>query len=210
MSKKKAHAGSALREQIAAEAARIMVESGNPSYLVAKKKAAQRLGAADGHGLPNNEEIERAIVEYQRLFLADTQPGHLRRLREAGLQAMRLLEPFGPRLVGPVLEGTADHYSEVNLHVFADTVEDVGLYLMNHDIPADLSTRRLREPGGANVEQPEYRFVAGDIPVGVTVFSGPSGRQPPVSPVDGRPMRRASMKQVEALLAEPGDAGLLD
>lgn len=209
MTKKKAHAGSTLRERIAAEAARIMVESGNPSYLVAKKKAAQRLGAADGHALPNNEEIERAIGEYQRLFLADTQPGHLRHLREEGLKAMRLLEPFDPRLVGPVLEGTADHYSEVNLHVFADAVEDVGLYLMNHGIPSELSSRRLREARGANVEQPEYRFVAGDIPLGVTVFWGPSARQPPVSPVDGRPMRRASMRQVEALLAEPGDAGLL-
>lgn len=187
-----------------------MVESGNPSYLLAKKKAAHRLGVPEGRALPNNEQIEKAIVEYQRLFLADSQPGHLRRLRESAVQAMRLLRDFSPRLVGPVLEGTADHYSEVNLHVFADAVEEVGLYLMEQGIPADLATRRLRDAGGRNVEQPEYRFVAGDVPVGLTVFHGPSARHAPISPVDGRPMRRAALKQVEALLDADTDAGILN
>ncbi len=192
----------ALREHIAREAARILVESGSRNFLQAKRKAAQRLGVEGERGLPGNDEVERALYEYQRLFHPDRHDADLRRLRETGLQAMRLLERFSPRLVGAVLEGTADRYSEVNLHLFADAVEEVGLFLMDQGIPAELMDRRLRDARGRQVQQPEYRFMAGDVPVGLTVFVGPGERQSPLSPVDGRPMRRASLAQVSALLGE--------
>ena len=40
-------------------------------------------------------------------------------------------------------------------------------------------------------------------PIEATVFPPEGIRQAPVSPVDGRPMRRASALEVEALLQEP-------
>jgi len=41
------------------------------------------------------------------------------------------------------------------------------------------------------------------VPIALTVFDGPSGRHAPLSPVDGRPMRRAALAEVERLLS-PG------
>ena len=48
---------------------------------------------------------------------------------------------------------------------------------------------------------PGQRFELEDQPIEVTVFPTDGIRQSPVSPVDGRPMKRASAIEVEALLA---------
>ena len=82
------------------------------------------------------------------------------------------VERFSPRLVGPVLDGTADQHSEVNLHLFADPVEMVGHFLMEQHIPHELGERRLRMPSGDQARLPEYRFLAGDVAMALTVFSG--------------------------------------
>ena len=195
-----------VRQHIAREAARILVESGNRNFLQAKRKAAQQLGISDARNLPGNDEIEQALMDYQRLFRAHVQPKHLRRLRETAAEGMRFLGHFAPRLVGPVLEGTADQHSEVTLHLFADQVEQVGAFLLERGIPNELGERRLRMPSGEYVRVPEFRFLAGDVPVALTVFSGPGTRQPPLSPVTGRPMRRAALREVEALLEAADDA----
>jgi len=58
-----------LRRALAQEAARIMAEHGVQDFLLAKRKAAERLGVTDVSAvLPKNREIEVALAEYQRLF----------------------------------------------------------------------------------------------------------------------------------------------
>jgi hypothetical protein len=194
-----------LRRRIAQEAARVMAQSGGRNFLQAKRKAAEQLGVSDARHLPSNREVEDALAAYQRLFLAERQGEELQRLRRTAAEAMRFLAAFAPRLVGPVLEGTADTHSEVNLHLFSDSVEEVGHFLRERGVPAALSERRLRLAAEVYAGQPEYRFLAGGVPIALTVFAGPAGRQSPLSPVDGRPMRRASLAELERLLA-PGNA----
>jgi hypothetical protein len=46
-----------------------------------------------------------------------------------------------------------------------------------------------------------YKFVAGDVPIELTVFDYDGIREAPMSPVDGRPMRRGSLRDLEVLLA---------
>ena len=115
-----------MRQRIAQEAARLIVSEGIRDYLVAKRKAAERLGAPDTQNLPRNIEVEQELAAYQRLFQEQNQPSRLRELREAALNAMRFFERFEPRLTGSVLSGTAGAHSDVNLHLFADAPEDVG------------------------------------------------------------------------------------
>lgn len=190
-----------LRQMVATEAARIMVEQGSRDFGQAKRKAAARLRVDPRHSLPGNPEVELALEEYLRLFRADTQPGELRRRREAAVEAMRMFEAFRPRLVGPVLNGTADGFSAVNLHLFADAPEEVDQALMERGIPFDADLRTVRATTDRTENLPLYRFVAGDITVEMTVFPPEGLRQAPLSPVDGRPMQRAAIDKVEALLA---------
>lgn len=191
-----------IRRRIAEHAARLMAEEGFTSYFAAKQKAAERLGVSSTRHLPNNREIEDALVSYQRLFQGPEQIGRLQRLRRTALAAMRFLDRFRPRLVGPVLSGTAAEHTAVSLHLFCDTPEEVGLFLMEQDIPYDLAERRLRVNPSTIAAYPSFQFAADDAQIELIVFSSKEIRQAPCSPVDGRPMRRATLPEVESLLAE--------
>lgn len=198
-----------MRQRITVEAARIMAEEGVRDYLVAKRKAADRLGAPGTENMPRNREIQEAVAEYQRLFLGESHELHLRRLREAALEAMAFFARFRPRLVGSVLDGTASDWSEVSLHVFADTPEDVVVFLLDKGIPFEPGERRLRFNRDDWEPFPVYRFMAGDVPVDLTVFASNGLRQAPRSQVDGQPMDRANREAVQRLLAGDGTASLL-
>ena len=195
-----------MRLRIAQEAARIMAEEGVHDFLSAKRKAAARLGAADTRHLPRNTEIEQALIDYQRLFHPGAHAHRLERLRTAALESMRFFDRFDPRLVGSVLNGTANEHSDLNLHLFADTPEDVVLFLMQKHIPFQTSERRLRLTNESSEMYPVYRFMAGDTPIDLTVFPCAGLRQAPLSAVDGKPMRRANITALMELM-ETGREG---
>jgi len=77
--------------------------------------------------LPKNVEIEAALREHQRLFGGDSHDHTLKEQRRIALDTMRMLNEFQPRLVGSVLTGTATAHSDINLHLFADASESVGM-----------------------------------------------------------------------------------
>jgi len=198
------------RRRVAQEAARLMSEHGIRDFHRAKLKAAERLGILDTQALPRNQEIEQALREHQRLFLADSQPQSLRARREAALEAMRFLARFEPRLVGAVLDGTADAHSAVCLHVFSDDPDAVHRYLHEHGVPYETQTRRLRISRDEQVEFPVLLFAADALPFDLTVLPRDALRQAPLDRVDEKPMHRAGLAAVEALLAEDGDADELE
>ena len=189
-----------LRYAVAEEAARIMREQGVDDYLLAKRKAADRLGVTDASILPRNTEIEAALVAHQRLFAAERHESDLASLRRSALEAMRLMADFQPRLVGPVLAGTASPHSEINLHLFTESPETVSIRLEERGVPHEVLERRLRYERDRTVTYPALRFVAGRQTVDAVVFPLDGIRQAPSSPVDGKPMRRATAAEVEALL----------
>jgi hypothetical protein len=195
--------GDNLRRALAQEAARIMAEHGIRDFFVAKRKAAERLGVTDGSAvLPKNTEIETALAEYQRLFGGESHVESLYAQRSAALSAMRYLSEFEPRLVGSVLSGTATEHSEVQLHLFAERAESVALKLLDQGIPHEVTERRVKMNAERVLAYPGIRFEMDDQSIEATVFPTDGIRQAPVSPVDGRPMKRANAFEVEALLDE--------
>jgi hypothetical protein len=198
------HGGRAqeLRRQIALEAARLMSEHGIRDFHLAKRKAAERLGAGEDVGLPKNSEIEDALREHQRLFHADEQPARLRQLREVAREAMHFFVRFQPRLVGPVLDGTADRHSAVCLHLFSDAPEDVVAFLGEQGIPYEEQNRRLRTSHDAQREYPVLLFSADEVAIDLTVLPLDAIRQAPLDRIGDRPMRRAALAALEELLAE--------
>ncbi len=188
-----------MRQRLAQKTAQILLESGTRDFYAAKQKAAHQLGATDTKSLPTNTEIELALSEYQRLFRGNTQPEHLSHLREIAVEAMQFLKKFKPRLVGSVLSGTADKYSVIKLHVFADTVESIGFYLADNKIPNKLGECRLKLATEQFQNYSTYEFIVDDIQLELIVFLAKQ-KQVPLSPVDGKPMQRADITEVELLL----------
>jgi len=189
-----------LRTAIAQEAARLMAEHGIQDYLVAKRKAAERYGVTDNAVLPKNTEIEEALAGYQRLFGGGLHADSLGEQRRAALQAMRMLAPFEPRLVGPVLSGTATPHSDIQLHVFIDSSEALYTHLLDRRYAYEVLERRLRMNPERQLGVPTVRFETAGNTVEAFIFPKDGIRQAPVSPVDGKPMRRAGVGEVERLV----------
>jgi len=179
-----------------------MSENGIRDFALAKRKAAMQHGVEHSRNLPSNEEVERALLEYQRLFLSESQPAHLRSLRKTALKAMQLFAQFKPCLVGPVLNGSADAHAVIYLHLFADTPEQVLIALMENHIPYEQGERHVQLTSGQGRTLPKFSFVAGDTPIEITVYPAEGRRLIPLSPVDGKPMKRGDRRQLELLLQE--------
>ncbi len=199
--------GDMMRQAIAREAARLMIEHGHADYGVAKRKAAERFGVTDLAVLPKNTEIEEALGEHQRLFGAETHASELTAMRGTALEAMRLLAEFEPRLVGPLLSGTATAHNGITLHLFADTPETVAVALIDRGIRHEVAQRRFRTRRDGVEAFPALRFMAGSHEVDATIFPRDGIRQAPLGPVDGKPMRRATLAEVEGLVIK-GDSHL--
>ncbi|MBX9401837.1 hypothetical protein K4L06_11005 [Lysobacter sp. BMK333-48F3] len=198
------HAQTRIRERrhrLAHEAARLIAESGIRDYHQAKLKAAERLGIYDDASLPRNREIEDALREYQRLFQRDNLGG-LRQRREAALRAMEFFASFEPRLVGPVLDGTADARSPVALQLYSDDADAVPRFLEQHHIPAEARERRFRLDRERSLDAPVWLFSAEELSFDLSVLPLDVLRQAPLSSVDEKPMKRASATQLRQLLAD--------
>ena len=196
--------GDRARLQLAQEAARLIVEHGIRDYRVAKVKAAERLGINSRGSLPGNAEVESAVHNHLSLFGGESHADHLDLLRESALAAMELLDAFSPRLVGPVLQGTADHNSAINLHVFTDSPESIAFELDANGYDCRPYERRLKTSRGKGAKAATfagYEFRLEHAAVQATIFPVDGIRQAPISPIDGRPMKRADQKAVASLLS---------
>jgi hypothetical protein len=190
------------RRVLAQEAARIIVEQGIDDFRIAKLKAAERLGMSGRGALPGNTEIESAVAEHLKLFGREHHVNLLRTLREAALAAMELLSAFTPRLVGPVLNGTANANSPINLHVFADNAELVAMQLQECAVAYRPFERRLKSRRNQTETFAAFRFIQNESSIEATVFPVDGVRQAPISPVDGKPMQRATASAISRLLTE--------
>ena len=137
-----------LAEEIAAAAARLVVEDGM-EYSAAKRKAARDMGRRSGRAgeLPSNEQVEDEVRGYIELFCADTQPAELRALREVALVWMRRLAEFRPHLGGAVWRGTATRQSVVHLDLYCDDPKAAEIALINAGVDYDVASLDSRSGG---------------------------------------------------------------
>lgn len=132
---------SALTAEIAASAARLVVEEGM-EYGPAKRRAARALGR---HGtrsteMPDNTAVEDEVRAYLALSCADSQPAELAALREVAAHWMARLAEFRPHLTGAVWRGTATRLSAVHLQLFCDDPKAAEIAMLNLGIDFDIAS----------------------------------------------------------------------
>lgn len=189
----------ATRLRLADEAARYMGEHGMRDYQWAKEKAAQHLSIPQRAAWPSNREINSALSARQALFGGAKHQHRQQLLREQALRAMRLLKSFSPKLVGPVLEGTAGVGVPVTLHVVADHSESVEACLNRVAADCEFSEKRMRCADNRQRGYACLTFERDDVVFEVVVVGPGEQANPPLSPLTGKPFRRASISQLEAL-----------
>ena len=132
---------SALTAEIAAAAARLVVEEGM-EYGPAKRRAARALGKHSPRSveMPDNAAIEAEVRDYLALFCADTQPAELAALRDVAAHWMDRLSEFRPHLTGAVWRGTATRLSSVHLQLFCDDPKAAEISMLNRGIDFDVGS----------------------------------------------------------------------
>jgi hypothetical protein len=199
MAKQRSRRDTNLRRQLAYMAARMIAEDGINDYATAKQKAARQAGLADANLLPDNQEIEEALREYQGLYQKDEQPAHLRHLREVAVKVMREFDEFRPALVGSVLSGTAGQFSDVNLQLFTDDPKALSIFLLNRRYRFEEGTKRVQR-GGRFDEVPQISLEVDDVTVTMTVLDPDDERSAARPRAADEPAVRARLPDVEALL----------
>jgi hypothetical protein len=197
-----------IRQLIAQSAARMMAEDGISDYAYAKKKAGRQIGSLDSDVLPSNAEIEVELKLYNSLFLSEEQPENLQELRKNALYTMQLLERFNPYLTGSVLDGSAGLGSETHIHLFADSLKDVEMFLLNQDIPFHTNEKTYRvmndgkrdKKGDSRKKVPVFSLEMATGFIKLSVFEVDEIRTPVKRTVDGSNAERADIADVKKLL----------
>lgn len=150
-----------LSAEIAAAAARLVVEEGM-EYGAAKRRAARDLGAGRRSvGLPGNDEVENEVRAYIDLFHADSQPVELAALRELAARWMERLPAFRPHLTGAVWRGTATRLSDIHIDLYCDDPKSAELALIDMRVDYEVST--IERPRGESASVLNL-YVPGDAP----------------------------------------------
>jgi hypothetical protein len=130
---------SPLADEIAAAAARLVVEEGM-EYGPAKRRAAKSLGVNRPAELPSNEALEDEVRDYLALFRADSQPAELAALRTLALQWLQRLAAFRPHLAGAVWRGTATRDSAIHIELYCDDPKSAEIDLINQGLDFDVGS----------------------------------------------------------------------
>lgn len=189
-----------LRRQIAWEAARLMYDRQESEYYRAKMKAARRIcqGWVKPADLPSNGEIRDEIQALARLHEGERQREKLYDMRIEALRVMKILARFRPRLIGSVLTGHVRQGSDIDIHLFSDSISSVCLALDDESLIYDVQRKRVRKGGEERLFT--HIHVKDRFPVELTIYAADQAHIITKSSVTGKPMERASIAELEQLL----------
>jgi hypothetical protein len=188
--------------EIAAAAARLIVEEGL-EYGAAKRRAARDLRVGRGSvALPGNDVVEDEVRSYIDCFHADSQPAELAALRAVAASWMERLAEFRPHLAGAVWRGTATRRSSIHIDLYCDDSKSAELALIDKRIDYEVSSTegpRGRSIDVLNVFTPSAEL-GGIVHVAFTVLDYDDLRGALRSDARGR-SQRGDLAALRALLA---------
>ena len=193
-----------IRGLIACEAARLMYEDGVREYRDAKRKAAKRFGPEKalslGSHLPTNAEIHEELARLIAQREEEVLPQRLLRLRLMALSYLELFEEFSPYLVGSVLSGAVTERSDVDIHLFSDSIETVENLLRERGIPFQTETVPIRK-GGVIKDYTHIYLEDDGVEIECSIYPAKERRNRTISSITGRPMERASATLLKKIIA---------
>ncbi len=191
---------SKLRRQICFEAARAMYFRHESEYYRAKQKAARRIckGWIKPRDLPSNAEIRAEIQALARLHEGEKRTDNLKQMRLVALRLMRLLERFRPKLIGSTLTGHIRQGSDIDLHVFSDSLEAVTTALDEQMLFYDVQRKRVRKEGQERIFT--HIQLKDAFPVEITVYAARELQNVSRCSITGKAIARASLAQLSQLL----------
>jgi hypothetical protein len=173
-----------IRQLIAREAARLMYEEGVREYRDAK---------------PSNTEIHEELQRLIGLYEEEALPERLLSLRLAALRQMEILERFHPCLVGSVLSGAVTERSDIDIHLFAESCEEVEEFLRGEGIPFEQEVVTIRH-GREFIDYHHLYLNDNGVVVECSIYPFEDIHRVPKSSITGKPMERANVKRLKGVI----------
>ncbi len=189
------------KRRVAEEAARFMIEGGEAEYLHAKERAISMLGLSSRNHLPSNKVIKNCIAQLTACALGEEEvKRRTREMREIACEIMKVLEDADPFLIGSTLTGQIRSSSDIDLHVYSDDYNYLKNQLIDWGGYEDVEEEVVDNRKGRFVHLKWYER---NYPVEVTVYPWSWRDVTLYSSVTGKPMKRANIAAVQALLKQP-------
>jgi hypothetical protein len=193
---------SKIRRQIAWQAARLIYDEEVSEYYPAKMKAARRVcqGWVKPWDLPSNVEIREQLLSFSRTMDGQQHTDQLLAMRLAALRLMHRLSAFRPRLVGSVLTGHIRPGSDIDMHLFAASLEAI-TELLDEDLMSFRVERKTVHKEGQERHyvhihiHDQYRYE-------ITVYPHRTAHVVMKCSISGKPMERASIAELEQLFGQ--------
>jgi len=182
-----------------------MYNEGVKQYFDAKRIATKRLLNRGGiksnqsrpKDLPSNGEISEELAKLCDL-LDDDKEQRLLALRETAIMIMRELESFSPRLIGSVSTGRIRQGSDIDLHVFTDSIDALEQTIQHLQWQYELKQITIKK--GERFVDYTHVYIDADFPIELSVYPTKEIRVVSRSSTDGKPIHRLKIADVERLI----------
>jgi len=191
---------SPLQNKIAQLAADLLLEEGNHNVQTAKVKAAKAQGYYRPSDLPSNQSIDKILLEKQQQKGFSKQPNQLLKKRRMALIAMKNLLPLESRLTGSVASGTADLNSNITLHIFSETAEEIIFHLLNSKIPWQEHETTFQSAKGKKERHLCFSFIADNQPIYLIWFQPKQLREKALLSNNTEPEIRMKLAKLQKIL----------
>ncbi len=190
-----------IRRQLAFLAAQMMYHRTETEYFTAKRKAAKQLGVEYRFrpgDLPSNAEIRDQIQAMARIHEGPKRLEKIHDMRVEALRLMRKLARFRPRLIGSVWTGHVRAGSDIDIHIFSDSLALVTDTLDEYALPHEVERKRVVKHGEERVFT--HIHVDDRFPYELTLYPEDKLSYHFKSSITGQAIERASIAELEAAL----------
>ncbi|TQV81068.1 nucleotidyltransferase [Aliikangiella coralliicola] len=187
-----------IRRLLVREAARLMYEEGVDQYLDAKRKAAKRILGKQTRDLPSNGEIAEELFQLSQFHQGDELEATLFEMRILAMDVMENLAEFSPRLIGSVSTGKVRQGSDIDLHVFTNSLENLQAHLEAAKWSYSLKKIWIQKSG--RPAEFTHIYLDFDYPVELSIYPENEIRVRGRSSTDGKPIERLSASKLRDLV----------
>jgi predicted HD phosphohydrolase len=188
----------------------MMYERTETEYYTAKRKAARLLRVEHRFkpgDLPSNAEIRDQIQAFARMHEGEKRKDKLRDMRLEALRLMRKLVRFRPRLIGSVWTGHVRKGSDIDIHIFSNSLPAVTGVLDENGLQYEVEFKRIVKFHEERVFT--HIHVYDRFNYELTLYSEDKVNYVFKSSITGKAIEKASIMELEtALRAERPDEDL--
>ena len=179
-----------------------MYERVETEYFTAKRKAARRVcrGGVKPSDLPSNAEIRDQIQSIARMQEGDKRTVHLKEMRLAALHLMHLLRAYRPRLIGSVMTGHVRKGSDIDIHIFTDSIGLVTDVLEQAGYAFDVERKQVVKHGETRMFT--HVHIHDRFNYELTIYAEDLAHYVFKSSITGKAIERASIRELEEFLAQ--------